>query len=346
MEFQVHPIGVVRNERAEAVDDHWDGVNSRIELDMAVVDVEATDGLRAFSHVEIVFLFDRVEPDAIHRGSRHPRGNPEWPRVGILAQRAKDRPNRIGTVVCELMAVRPGGVVEVRGLDAIDGTPVLDIKPYFAEFGPRGDVRQPAWSQELMSEYWQPADAPAGRLADTTAAEWLAEVRRSPADAGTVAMIVRRPTNDEREVLAEGELDTEVGLVGDNWLARGSRSRPDGSADPTAQLNIMNSRAALLVAGSRDRMPLAGDQLFVDLDLSPANLPPGTRLSLGTAVIEVTPTPHTGCAKFTRRFGLAAHRWVNGHAGKAQNLRGICAIVVQSGVIREGDTIRKAASTG
>ena len=132
------PIGVVHNERTSPIDDDWDRVNSTIRLDLDVLDESATAGLRSFSHVEVVYVFDRVDTEATHRGSRHPRGNPSWPEVGILAQRAKDRPNRIGVTVCELMAVRPGGVVEVRGLDAIDGTPVLDIKPYMEEFGPRG----------------------------------------------------------------------------------------------------------------------------------------------------------------------------------------------------------------
>lgn len=334
------PIGIVHNERTEAIDDDWDRVNSRIELDLALLGADATDGLRAFSHVEVVYVFDRVDPGTVVRGSRHPRGNPDWPKVGILAQRAKNRPNRIGTTVCELMAVRPGGVLEVRGLDAIDGTPVLDIKPYMAEFGPRGDVLQPEWSSELMAEYWTvgPDDH---RTPDPEA--WLAEVLRSPADHGRLEMIVRRPTTDEREVLATAELDLEVGVVGDNWLARGSRSTPDGSAEPEAQLNIMNIRCARLVAGDDERVPLAGDQLFVDLDLSPENLPAGTRLAIGTAVIEVTAKPHTGCSKFTRRFGLAAHRWINGRTGKAHRLRGICAKVVVPGTISAGDEIVKLA---
>ena len=164
----------------------------------------ATDGLLDFSHVEVVFVFDRVDEVDVTTGARVPRGNPAWPEVGILAQRPKARPNRIGTTVCELMAVRPGGVIEVRGLDAIDGTPVLDIKPYYAEFGPRGDVRQPAWTHELMADYWRPVDADADRLDDATAAAWLAEVRRSPADQGTVEMIVRRPEADAREELDRG----------------------------------------------------------------------------------------------------------------------------------------------
>jgi len=335
------PIGTVRNSRTEATDDDWDRVDSVIQLHPEVVGDDATVGLRAFSHVEVVFVFDRVAADGVVRGSRVPRGNPAWPEVGILAQRAKHRPNRIGTTVCELMAVRPGGVVEVRGLDAIDGTPVLDIKPYMAEFGPRGDVLQPAWSRELMAGYWTLAPDERDRF---DAEEWLAEVRRSPADHGRLELIVRRPATDEREVLHTGELRLDVGLVGDNWLARGSRSRPDGSAEPDAQLNIMNSRCARLVAGGDERMPLAGDQLFVDLDLSPENLPTGTRLQIGTAVIEVTDKPHTGCAKFTRRFGLAVHRWINGRVGKQHRLRGICAKVVVPGVVTAGDEIVKVAS--
>lgn len=335
------PIGTVHNERTEATDDDWDRVNSVIRLDPEVFGDDATVGLRAFSHVEVVFVFDRVAPEGVVRGSRVPRGNPAWPEVGILAQRAKNRPNRIGTTVCELMAVRPGGVVEVRGLDAIDGTPVLDIKPYMAEFGPRGDVIQPEWSRELMAGYWTLTQEAVGGFEPE---RWLAEVLRSPADRGRLELIVRRPAVDEREVLASGELEVAVGLVGDNWLARGSRSTPDGRADADAQLNIMNVRCARLVAGSDERVPLAGDQLFVDLDLSPANLPAGTRLQIGAAVIEVTDKPHTGCAKFTRRFGLALHRWINGHAGKQYRLRGICAKVVVPGTITTGDEIVKVAT--
>jgi len=234
--------------------------------------------------------------------------------------------------------VRPNGVIEVRGLDAIDGTPVLDIKPYFAEFAPRGDVKQPEWTRELMAEYWV-ATPEAQPTLDPD--RWMAQVRESPADHGRLDLIVRRPSVEEREIVGSGELDVTVGLVGDNWLARGSRMMPDGSADPEAQLNIMNSRCARLVAGGDARMHLAGDQLFVDLDLSLENLPAGTRLQIGTAVIEVTARPHTGCAKFTRRFGLAAHRWVNGKAGSQQRLRGLCAKVVVPGTISQGDEIVK-----
>ena len=336
MSFEMIPIGTVANSRTEPLDDDWDRVDSTIQLDLDLLGDGATAGLRSFSHVEVVFVFDRVGADEVETGSRHPRGNTDWPEVGILAQRAKGRPNRIGTTVCELMAVRPGGVVEVRGLDAIDGTPVLDIKPYMAEFGPRGDVLQPAWSHELMEGYWRlgPDDHE-----QVDPDRWLDEVLRSPADGGRLEMIVRRPNDGEREVVESGELDVELGLVGDNWKERGSRNTPDRLADPEAQLNIMNIRAARLVAGSDDRVPLAGDQFFVDLDLSPENLPAGTRLQIGSAVIEVTGRPHTGCAKFTRRFGLDAHRWINGVVGKRYRLRGICAKVVVPGVVTRGDEI-------
>jgi tRNA-Thr(GGU) m(6)t(6)A37 methyltransferase TsaA len=341
MVFEMTPIGTVHNDRTTPLDDDWDRVDSTISLDLSLLGDDATAGLRDFSHVEVVYVFDRVDPDRVERGTRHPRGNTDWPEVGILAQRAKDRPNRIGVTVCELMAVRPGGIVEVRGLDAIDGTPVLDIKPYLAEFGPRGDVRQPAWSTELMANYWT-AEPDQHPVPDPEA--WLAEVLQSPdgrsaSTAGRLDLIVRRPASGEREVLERGELDVTQGLVGDNWLARGSRSTSNGRAIPDMQLNIMNTRCARLVAGGDARIPLAGDQLFVDLDLRPENLPTGTRLHIGTAVIEVTAPPHTGCAKFTQRFGLAAHRWINGRVGRAHRLRGICAKVVVPGTITTGDPI-------
>jgi MOSC domain-containing protein YiiM len=152
---------------------------------------------------------------------------------------------------------------------------------------------------------------------------------------------VRRPQTEVREILAEGELDLEEGLVGDNWRNRGSSGTADGSAHPEMQLNIMNARAIALIAQSEERWQLAGDQLFVDLDLSEENLPPGTRLSIGTAVIEVTPVPHNGCKKFVSRFGLDAMLFVNSPLGKQLHLRGINARVVQPGVIRAGDLVKK-----
>ena len=169
----------------------------------------------------------------------------------------------------------------------------------------------------------------------------LDQLRNSPKDDGELVLIVRRPGTDLREVLEEGRLDLVEGLVGDTWRDRGSNRTADGSAHPEMQLNIMNARAIALVAGSKDRWPLAGDQLYIDLDLSHANLPPGTRLALGSAVIEVTAQPHTGCQKFQARFGRDAVKFVNSAAGKELHLRGINAKVVQPGVIRVGDRAQK-----
>jgi len=149
----LEPIGYVRSARRDLLDDDWDSVPASIELS-ETFEPAALDGLEAFSHAEIVYHFHRVEPAAIERGARHPRGNPRWPRVGIFAQRAKDRPNRLGVTVVAITG-REGRVLRVSGLDAVDGTPVLDIKPVMAEFLPRGDVRQPAWSHELMTAYWK-----------------------------------------------------------------------------------------------------------------------------------------------------------------------------------------------
>ena len=169
----------------------------------------------------------------------------------------------------------------------------------------------------------------------------LDHVRASPADRGTLELIVQRPTVDERVVLAEGELNQAEGLAGDSWRHRSSSRTEDGSAHPDMQLNIMNARILELIAGSRDRMPLAGDQLIVDLDLSESNLPAWTRLAIGDAVIEITDQPHTGCAKFSARFGTEAHRFVNSEVGRELHLRGINARVVTAGTIRQGDTITK-----
>ena len=169
----------------------------------------------------------------------------------------------------------------------------------------------------------------------------LDAILRSPAAEGTIELIVRRPAEDEREVLEEGLLDIDDGLVGDMWRARGSSRRPDGSANPDAQLTLMNARAAELVAGSRERWPLAGDQLFVDLDLSVENLPAGTRLGVGRAVVEVTAEPHTGCAKFSARFGSEAIKFVNKSPGRELRLRGVNTRVVTPGAIRVGDAITK-----
>jgi hypothetical protein len=169
----------------------------------------------------------------------------------------------------------------------------------------------------------------------------LETIRQSPKDAGVLEMIVRRPQTDEREVLTEGLLDAAKGLVGDGWKARGSSRTPDGSAHPEMQLNVMNSRAIALIAHSKERWRLAGDQLFIDLDLKVENVPPGTQLALGEAVIEVTSPPHTGCKKFMARFGPDAMAFVNSPVGRELQLRGINAKVVRAGVIRVGDVVKK-----
>lgn len=166
-------------------------------------------------------------------------------------------------------------------------------------------------------------------------------IRQAPRESGPLVHLVRRPAVDEREVLAVGHLDLAVGLVGDTWSSRTSSRTSDGSPHPDMQLNVMSARAIAAVAGDESRWQLAGDQLFVDLDLSPANLPVGTQLALGEAVIEVTSQPHTGCGKFAQRFGPDALRWVNSPVGKELRLRGINAKVVRPGRIRVGDEVRK-----
>ena len=151
-EFTLVPIAHVRNDRAEIEDDDWGGVESVIELTDAL-GPDALAGIEEFSHAEVVFYFDRVPDGKIEKGARRPRNNPDWPPVGILAQRGKNRPNRIGLTTCEIVG-HEGRSLRVRGLDAIDGTPVLDIKPVMREFLPRGEVRQPEWAKELMRDYW------------------------------------------------------------------------------------------------------------------------------------------------------------------------------------------------
>ncbi|MGH9216196.1 MAG: MOSC domain-containing protein [Acidimicrobiales bacterium] len=166
-------------------------------------------------------------------------------------------------------------------------------------------------------------------------------VRSSPADVGRVELIVRRPVVDEREILDEGVLDLADGLVGDSWRVRGSSRTADGSAHPDMQLNVINARLSSLVAVDPDRRALAGDQLHLDLDLSHANLPAGTRLALGSAVIEVTEIPHAGCDKFRARFGADALRFVNSPTGRQLRLRGLNAKVVVAGTVRQGDDVRR-----
>jgi len=164
--------------------------------------------------------------------------------------------------------------------------------------------------------------------------EGLDHIREAPKDGGTVDLIVGRPAVDERVLLASGELDTERGLVADRWSLG---SRPN----PKAMLTLMNSRASQLVAGDRSRWPLAGDQLYVDFDISYDNVPPGTRLAIGSAVIEVSDQPHLGCEKFSARFGPIAREFANSPAGTAVNFRGLNTRVVQSGVVHVGDSVRK-----
>jgi hypothetical protein len=171
----------------------------------------------------------------------------------------------------------------------------------------------------------------------------LDRIRRSPADGGRLVLIVRRPAVGERELPAEAVLDAETGLAGDNWLARGSSRTPDGSADPHKQITVMNARVAELVAGGTDRMALCGDQLYLDLDLSVDNLPPGSLLAVGQAVLQVSEAPHTGCAKFVERFGAEAMRFVNGRIGRQLRLRGMNTRVVVPGPVRLGDLAAKVS---
>ena len=169
----------------------------------------------------------------------------------------------------------------------------------------------------------------------------LEEIGRSPDSGGVLEMIVRRPQIGEREILGEGELDLAEGLVGDSWKLRSSKRTADGAPHPDRQLNLMNSRVVALVAQDKSRWHLAGDQLFVDLDLSERNVPAGTRLAIGSAVIEVTAEPHTGCSKFVERFGLDAMTFVNSSERRGLNLRGVNARVVRPGAVRVGDTVSK-----
>ena len=189
-----------------------------------------------------------------------------------------------------------------------------------------------------------PEACSASRMIERTLIELeagLKEIRRSPTDDGVLCLIVRRPAVDQRESIETGQLDAEDGLVGDSWRARGSKRTLDGSADPAAQITIMNTRLATLLAGSVEAAAVAGDQLYIDLDLSESALPAGTRLTLGDAVVEVSATPHTGCAKFGARFGPDALRFVSTAEGRTMRLRGMNVRVVQGGTIRVGDRIGK-----
>ena len=178
-------------------------------------------------------------------------------------------------------------------------------------------------------------------LSTTELEAGMDHIRRSPKDHGILKMIVRRPVDDEREVVEGGELDILEGLIGDNWKARGSKHTEDGSANLNAQITVMNARAIELLAQAEERWSLAGDQLYIDIDLSDDNLPPGTRLAIGSAILEVSAVPHTGCNKFSARFGVEALKFVNSPEGKRLHLRGINTKIVQAGMIHVGDVVKK-----
>jgi MOSC domain-containing protein YiiM len=187
------------------------------------------------------------------------------------------------------------------------------------------------------------APTPAHRTPEELAA-FVPQLLHAPRDVGTLKLVVRRPAPGEREVLDEGELDLAVGLVGDGWSQRPSKTSADGGPHPDMQLNVMSAQMVAFLAGDPERRPLAGDQLYLDLDLSHDNLPAGTRLAIGEpslrgAVIEVTEVPHTGCAKFVERFGAEAMRFVNGPVGRPMRLRGLNARVVVAGHVRPGDPV-------
>jgi hypothetical protein len=167
-------------------------------------------------------------------------------------------------------------------------------------------------------------------------------VRASPQATGTIQVLVRRPDRDRRVVVREAVLDEREGLVGDNWRARGSSSTPDGLASPESQLMLMSTRVLAAIEPDRDRWALAGDQLLVDFDLSITNLPAGARILVGEAELEISVKPHTGCAKFSARYGSDALRWINSPEGREERLRGVGARVIRGGTVRVGDEIRKA----
>lgn len=169
----------------------------------------------------------------------------------------------------------------------------------------------------------------------------MEHIRQSPTEQGTVRMIVRRPNVDEREIVEMAELSVQEGMVGDTWKERGSRHTPDNSPLVEAQITLMNARMVELLAQTQQHQALAGDQLYVDFDLSDDNIPPGTRIQVGSAILEVSAVPHTGCKKFSARFGVEAMKFVNSTEGKHLHLRGINTRVVQGGIIHTGDTVQK-----
>lgn len=230
------PIGRVVGGRAEPIDDAWGDVTATIELDGARFGADAVAGLDAFSHLEVVFLFHRVAEDAVQTGARHPRGNRDWPAVGIFAQRGKDRPNRLGVSVCELMAV-DGLRVAVRGLDAIDGTPVLDVKPAMRQFQPTEPLRQPSWVDELMREYWRPRPP---RL----------EVR--------VGDLLALPEEDEEDgsvAFRIAEVATVTDEVAALWFFAASAGEPPEAVDPAGLARIgLHERMGGPIEVARDEL--------------------------------------------------------------------------------------------
>jgi hypothetical protein len=195
----------------------------------------------------------------------------------------------------------------------------------------KNPVRQKERKQMEAVRYLSKAELEAG----------MDHIRQSPKEHGTLRLIVCRPKDDEREVVAHGELSLSEGLIGDNWKIRGSKQMADRSANPDAQITVMNARTIELIAQEEARWSLAGDQLYVDMDLSDDNLPPGTRLAIGSAIIEVSAQPHTGCRKFSDRFGVEAMKFVNSPEGKRLRLRGMNTRLVRPGVVRVGDVVSK-----
>jgi hypothetical protein len=173
----------------------------------------------------------------------------------------------------------------------------------------------------------------------------LDEILLSPPDAGVLSLIVRRPAEDHRDLVETGELTIADGLAGDNWRHLALEETEGNDPDPATQITIMNSRAIALIAGDKQRWALAGDQLYVDLDISFENLPPGAKLAIGKAVVEISQEPHTGCRKFSDRYGIAAVRFVNSPTGRKLRLRGLNARVVEAGTVTLGDPVTKIPST-
>lgn len=171
---------------------------------------------------------------------------------------------------------------------------------------------------------------------------FLADVRAAPRDGGRLVLIARRPAVDRRELVDAAELDTTFGVIGDSWFERGSSRTPDGRPNPDSQVTLISTRVLRAIEPDADRWPLAGDQLYVDLDLSTDTLPPGSRLAIGSALLEVSKQPHTGCAKFSARFGSDALRWINSPVGRDLRMRGMNARVVRGGTVRAGDAVRRA----